>query len=265
MKTTTKARLYGGSAMLFAPAHTSFMSRGTMIARAPDGDGGAGGDGGGDNDPPGGETVDKKVFDTLSTAHEALKRDSRRQRQELTDARARVAELEGELETERAKGDGSTDKAAAVQQAVQTERARYDKDIGARDKTIAELKAELNDTAAESALERALDEHRIKPELRKAAKALLRSEIEVEADDTGRHVYINNLPVADAVKAWAEGDEGKAFVLDGNSGGNAPGGKSKHTGKNPWKAETLNLTEQDRIQAKDPALAGRLMAEAGVA
>lgn len=262
---TTKARLFGGGAMLFAPAHTSFMARGAMIARAPEGDGGGGDGGEGDDDPSGGQTVDKAVFDTLSTAHEKLKKDSRKDRQDLRDAKAKIAELEGDLEAERAKSDGNTDKATAVQQAVQTERTKWEKEVGSRDTTIAALTKELNDTRAETELDRALDEHRIKPELRKAAKAMLRSDIEVEVDDDGRHVYLNSLPVAEAVKAWAESDDGKAFVLDGNTGGGATGGKSKHTGKNPWKSDTLNLTEQDRIQAKDPALASRLKAEAGVA
>lgn len=268
MTTNMKTRLFGGGSAMFAPAGSigSMMARGAMIARAPEDDNGGGdppddGDGG-----SGGQTVDKAVHDRIVVAHEALKRDSRRDRQELRDARARITELEAELETERSKHDDSNDKATAIQAAVQTERTRYDKDIGARDKKIADLERELDDGAAERELDRALDDHRIKPELRKAAKALLHSEIEVEFEEgKGRHVYLNNLPVADAVKTWAESDEGKAFVLDGNSGGGAGGGKTKHTGNNPWKAETLNLTEQDRIQAKDPALAGRLKAEAGVA
>lgn len=33
---------------------------------------------------------------------------------------------------------------------------------------------------------------------------------------------------------------------------------------NPWKAETRNVTEQNKIAAKDPALANRLKAEAGI-
>lgn len=255
-------RLMGGS-MRFAPMGAHTMIRGPMIPRSPDDGGGEGGD---DDDPPA-ETVDKAVHDRIVTAHEALKRDSRRDRQELRDARARITELEQELETEKSKHDDGNDKAAAIQAAVQAERTKYDKDVGARDKKIADLEEELNDTAAEAALERALDEHRIKPELRKAAKALLRSDIEVENEEgQGRHVYLNNLPVAEAVKAWAESDEGKAFVLDGNSGGGAGGGKGgHHAGKNPWKQGQENLTEQDRIEAKDPALARRLMAEAGVA
>lgn len=264
MNIHNKARLMASS-MRYAPMGAHTMHRGPMIPRSPD-DGGGDGGGADDDDPPG-ETIAKDVHDRVVAAHEALKRDSRRQRQELTDARARIAELEQELETEKSKHDEGSDKAAAVQAAVQAERTKYDKDIGARDKKIADLETELDDSAADKALDRALDDHRIKPELRKAAKALLRGDIEVEVDETsGRIAYLNSLPVADAVKAWAESDEGKAFVLDGNTGGGAGGGKSgHHAGKNPWKQGQENLTEQDRIEAKDPALARRLMAEAGVA
>lgn len=264
MTTHLKARLMGG-ATPYAQLGPATMLRGALVPRYP-ADDPPNPNPDDDNDDPPGETIAKDIHDRVIQAHEALKRDSRRDRQELRDARAKITELEQELETERSKHDDSTDKAAAVQAAVATERARYDKDVGARDKRIAELEEELNDSAAEAALERALDDHRIKPELRKAAKALLRGEIEVEVEDgQGRQVYMNNLPVADAVKAWAESDEGKAFVLDGNSGGDARGGKGHHTGKNPWKQGQTNLTEQDRIQAKDPALASRLKAEAGVA
>lgn len=262
MTTQLKNRLFGGAAP-YAQLGAATMMRGALVPRYPDE--APPGDGGDDDDTPG-ETVDKGVHDRVVAAHEALKRDSRRQRQELTEARAKITELEQELETERSKHDDSNDKATAIQAAVQAERTKYDKDIGAKDKRIAELEGELNDTAAEAALERALDDHRIKPELRKAAKALLRGDIEVEADESqGRVVYLNSLPVADAVKAWADSEEGKVFVLDGNSGGGANGGGRKHAGNNPWKQGQENLTEQDRIEAKDPALARRLRAEAGVA
>lgn len=263
MNTHLKNRLFGGAAP-YAQLGAATMMRGALVPRYPDEEPPHGGED--DDDDPPGETIDKAVHDRLVTAHEALKRDSRRDRQELREARAKIEELEQELETERSKHDDGSDKATAIQAAVQAERAKYDKDIGARDKKIADLEQELNDSAADRELDRALDEQRVKPELRKAAKALLRGEIEVEVDEAqGRVAYLNNLPVMEAVKAWAESEEGKVFVLDGNSGGGANGGTRKHTGKNPWKADQLNLTEQDRIQAKDPALASRLKAEAGVA
>ena len=264
MTTLLKRRLMGGVTP-YAQLGAATMLRGALVPRYPD-DPPLGADDDDDGDPPGGETIDKAIHDRIVVAHEALKRDSRRDRQELRDARAKIAELEGELETERANADGTTDKATAVQQAVTAEKTKYDRDIGAKDKRISELESELDDKEADAALDKALDEHRVKPEFRRAAKALLRSQIEVEVDEVdGRVAYMNSLPVMDAVKAWSETEEGKAFVLDGNSGGGANGGSRKHNGKNPWKADQLNLTEQDRIQSKDPALAGRLKAEAGVA
>lgn len=261
MTSKLKPRLFGGS-MPYAPLGAATMMRGAIVPHAPDDEGHEEGD----PEPPTGETIDKAIHDRIVAAHEALKRDSRKDRQELREARAKITELEQDLETERSKHEGGTDKATAIQAAVAAERTRYDTTVGLKDKKIAALESELNDTAADAALDRALDDHRIKPELRKAAKALLRGEIDVEHDEKqGRLVYLNNLPVADAVKGWAESDEGRAFVLDGNSGGSAPGGSRGGGGRNPWKSDQANLTEQDRIQAKDPALANRLKAEAGVA
>jgi hypothetical protein len=51
----------------------------------------------------------------------------------------------------------------------------------------------------------------------------------------------------------------------GHSGGGSREGSPDSGMKNPWKEGTINLTEQDRIESKDPVMAGRLKAEAGVA
>jgi predicted RNase H-like nuclease (RuvC/YqgF family) len=240
------------------------MMRGPMIPHAADdGGGGGGGEGeGGGDDPP--ATVDKAAHDALVAAHDRLKRDSRADRQELKDLRTKVTTLEGELEEERSKHD-DTDKSTALAAQKAAFDSKLTDETAKRDKRIAELEAELNDSAAETALDKALDEYRVKPGLRKAAKAMLRSSVEVEADDGKRVVYMNDLPIEQAVKAWAEGDEGKIFVLDGNAGGGAKGGGKGHAGKNPWKSDQRSLTEQDRIEKQDPALASRLKAEAGVA
>jgi hypothetical protein len=265
MTTNLKTRLYGGSAGLWGGRPGApMMLRGPTIPHAAENEGGGGGEGEGEGgDPP--ETVSKAVHDTIVAAHDRLKRDSRADRAELRDLREKVTNLEAELEDERAKHD-DTDKATALAAQKTAFDTKLAEETTKRDRKIADLEEELNDSAAETALDKALDEHRVKPELRKAAKALLRAEIEVEHDDErGRLVYMNDLPVEQAVKAWAEGDEGKAFILDGNSGGGAGGGRRTHGGPNPWKQGQTNLTEQDRIQAKDPALASRLKAEAGVA
>jgi len=64
----------------------------------------------------------------------------------------------------------------------------------------------------------------------KAAAALLKAsaKVEVAADDTGaRRALVDGKPLADFVKGWAAGDDGKAFVAaPANSGGGAAGGGS---------------------------------------
>jgi len=111
-----------------------------------------------------------------------------------------------------------------------------------------------------------LDEARVKPELKRAAAALLREGVELKDDDGEPVAYKGGLPLAEAIKLWAEGDDGKPFVLAGNSGGGAPGGKGAHSGPNPWKqGPSFSLTEQDRIARDKPDLAKRLMAEAEAA
>lgn len=44
---------------------------------------------------------------------------------------------------------------------------------------------------------------------------------------------------------------------------NTEGATPEHTGPNPWKKETLNLTEQARILKQDPELAEKLKTQAG--
>ncbi|MDR1648770.1 MAG: hypothetical protein LBR71_00790 [Synergistaceae bacterium] len=57
---------------------------------------------------------------------------------------------------------------------------------------------------------------------------------------------------------------GRAFESTGTSGGGAGGGKPGGSTrmKNPWKKETLNLTEQGRIFKENPKLAEQLRQEA---
>lgn len=56
-------------------------------------------------------------------------------------------------------------------------------------------------------------------------------------------------------------------LFEENKGGGSPGGnnpgKAGPSGNNPWKPETRNITEQNEIFKKDPALARKLAAAAG--
>jgi len=50
----------------------------------------------------------------------------------------------------------------------------------------------------------------------------------------------------------------------GAGAGGSSGGGSTQGGANPWKKESLNLTEQARIMKADPTGARRMAAQAGV-
>lgn len=67
---------------------------------------------------------------------------------------------------------------------------------------------------------------------------------------------------------WIEALKAEApHLFETNSGGgasgNGSGGAGSHHGKNPWKKETWNLTEQGRIYRENPTLAKSLRVAAG--
>lgn len=107
----------------------------------------------------------------------------------------------------------------------------------------------------------ALDAINVKPELRKAAMALLRNSADIDEDG---NVTLGDKPLGDAIKEWAKSDEGKAFIANGSSGGGANGGgKGGDSGVNPWSKESFSLTEQGKIWKADPNRARELARAAG--
>ncbi|HPE48709.1 MAG TPA: hypothetical protein PLR76_09935 [Hyphomonas sp.] len=111
----------------------------------------------------------------------------------------------------------------------------------------------------------ALDAVKVKPEMRKIVAAFLQNENAIEIGEDGK-TSIDGKPLADFVKTWAATDEGKAFIINGSSGGDANGsgkGGSGDDGDNPWAPGKVNLTKQGEIFRKDPARAKALAAAAG--
>lgn len=77
----------------------------------------------------------------------------------------------------------------------------------------------------ENGLTQALVAAKVKPELMKAAKAMLSGSVVLTADGENRVAKIGDKPLADAVTEWAKSDEGKHFVTaPANGGGGANGG-----------------------------------------
>ncbi|MCK5605387.1 hypothetical protein KAR91_26080 [Candidatus Pacearchaeota archaeon] len=84
------------------------------------------------------------------------------------------------------------------------------------------------------------------PTYLKAAKALLSSQVTLEADGDKRVAKVGDKTLTDHIKEWAGTDEGKAFVdAPGNSGGGANGGVAGN-----GNAKTMTRTE---FGALDPA------------
>lgn len=220
------------------------------------------GGGGGEDDKD--KAVDPTEHARLAAAHERLKKDAKADRDELKDLKARLDAIQADrdkAEEDKAEQDKDV-------QALRTQlESKHGREIKAKDDEIAKLKGQLNTLVIDNGLSRELDGVKVSAEFKDAVTALLRQGVEIKDEDGVPTAFKGGLPLADAVKLWAESDQGKAFVRLDNSGGDAKGGdrKTKDSGEiNPWKAETLNRFQQGQILQADPEKAKRLRAEAGI-
>lgn len=104
------------------------------------------------------------------------------------------------------------------------------------------------------------------PKLQRAAAALLRAEnsIEVVVEGEARTAKVGDKALAEFVKGWAQGDDGKTFVAaPANSGGGATGGTGGGA-VNPWAPDSRNMTEQGRMYKENPTQAKAMAAQHGV-
>lgn len=153
---------------------------------------------------------------------------------------AKNRELLGELKVAKAKAKGAEiepEQFATLQNELEEARTTIDK-LNKTSKTEAErLTAELakKDGALqkmliEGGLTEALAKSGVRPELMKAAKAMLQSQAAIKAEGDQYQALMGDKPLADAVAAWAASDEGKHFVsAPANSGGGAAGGNGNPT------------------------------------
>lgn len=212
-----------------------------------------------DNDDK--HTIDPKAHAALADAHERLKKDAKADRDALAEANRKAAEAEEAAEAAKADAAAKAGDVDAIKAQLEAKHAKELAKVTAR---AEKAEGQVNKLVIENGLDAALDAAKVSPALKKAAKALLREGAELK-DDAGEPVALmGGKPLADAIKDWAASDEGKHFVINGNSGGGAEGGGGGGSEVNPWKSETRNLTKQGEIQRADPTKAKRLAAEAGV-
>lgn len=112
-----------------------------------------------------------------------------------------------------------------------------------------------NSTLVDREFNDALGAANIRPEFQTAVRAMLAPKAEVQVDGDKRKVVADGKPLGDFVKAWALGDQGKAFIAASvNTGGGSGGGQGKPNAKSMTRSAYDALPQADRAAAmKDGA------------
>jgi hypothetical protein len=186
--------------------------------------------------------------------------------EELKKTRAKAREFEAaEAERQKQIADAEEEKARKAKD-FDTIETGYKNKLQKAEAEAFTFKARYESLVIDRGLDEALAAAKVNPALAKAAHALIKAEHGVELSDDGR-ATIGGKALADFVGEWSKSDTGKAFVVNGNSGGGANGSGNGGGGandKNPFKAGSINLTEQGRLLRSDPQRARQLASEAGV-
>lgn len=157
---------------------------------------------------------------------------------------AKNNQLLGEVKVAKAKAKGAEiDPAeyAALQNENETLKSELNKATKDSAKTIEALQTSLSekDGALQSylidnGLNDAMLKAGIKPEFMSAAKAMLKANTKVTAENGQYSALMGDKPLFDAITEWAASDEGKHFVsAPANSGGGATGGNGNATSVTP--------------------------------
>lgn len=193
------------------------------------------------------ETIDPKAHKALADAHERLKKDAKADRDALKALQDQVSDLttaKDEAESAAAAKAGDIE---AVKAQLEAKHARELKALADR---ADKAEGHVRKLVVDNGLDAALDAANVSPALKKAAKALLRDGVELKDENGEPIALIGGVSLSDGIKAWATSEEGKHFVLDGNSGGGAPGGNSG--GAKPLSelgdAERLKLAREGKLR-----------------
>jgi hypothetical protein len=149
-----------------------------------------------------------------------------------------------------------------IQQKIETERSRYEKEITEARETASMAKLQLDNMQIEKWITNALN--RV-GQLQKGAleDVLRRASLEIEVKE-GEPVERSTGLRIDPME-WANSlmKECSYFFVP-NSGIGSRGSNNKDIQKNPWLKDQLNLSEQGRIYKENPELAKQMAASAGV-
>lgn len=190
----------------------------------------------------------------LANAYDRTKTDLATVKGELADAKKKAAPDDFDAETWKKLKDGKTDDAAHQRQLVELRKTlegerdewkgKFEGEVTKGKK--AKINAELTDALSASGI--------TNPSFVKAARALLEPRVAMDTDDASMDIGLGPMGIAEAVKRWAAGDEGKSFVAPAkgdNAKGN-DGGHQQQTTKGDFGGDTKARTAA--IAAKFPEL-----------
>ena len=181
-------------------------------------------------------------FDALEESNKGLKSDLAKAK-----AKAKGAEIDPEEHAAlKIQVEELTDKAAKTE-------AMSKKEIEKLTKSLQEKDGALNTYLLDAGLTDALAKSRVMPELMDAAKALLKTQAAIKAENGNYSAVLGDKPLAEAIAEWAKSDKGKPFVAaDANNGGGAQGGSNNSNSKTITRAEWDAKSHVDRASmAKD--------------
>ena len=181
---------------------------------------------------------------------------------------AMKAELE-ELRTKVAEGTGGDNKDLA---AVKTELATAKRDLGRVTKELATANTSLEasekrnkEATVDQQLTKSLIDVGIATKHMKAVKAMFKGDIKSVLENGEYKLTINDEPIGDHIKDWAETDDGKLYIDTATGSGARPGGdKGANPADNPFHKDHFNVTAQQDLFAKNPARAEQLVQLAGI-
>lgn len=197
------------------------------------------------------EYVQKMVDEAVSKATEGLVSknseilgEKKKAMQELADLRIKQAEAEAKI------AEASGDKEAHAE-AV---KKQYEAKIAEKDSVIDELSSFRTNALVDGGLMESLTAANVSKDFLPAAKALLRSDVEI----VDNQATVKGEPLNEYVSKWAASDQGKHFVAaPANSGGNAPGGGSGSSGT------TMNRTDFEKMATSNPQGVSKFFADGG--
>ena len=190
----------------------------------------------------------------LANAYERTKTDLATVKGELADAKKKAAPDDFDTETWKKLKDGKTDDAAHQRQLVELRKTlegerddwkgKYEGEVTKGRK--AKINAELTDALSSSGI--------TNPSFVKAARALLEPRVAMDTDDASMDIGLGPMGIAEAVKRWAAGDEGKSFVAPpkGDNAKGNDGGHQQQKTKGDFGGDTKARTAA--IAAKFPEL-----------